>query len=112
MYHVAESIQIKTVTKETDLELKRLKKELRKANESLSKAESKLDIYAQFICYAPELARKWEAHRNLKKQDWEYACFPALVEAEKWKNRQGAKRGPKGLSEGERLRADYTPNGQ
>ena len=59
------------MTKETDLELKRLKKELRKASESLSKAESKLDIYGQFVCDAPELARKWEAHRNLKKQGWE-----------------------------------------
>ena len=46
-------MQIKTVTKETNLEHKRLKKELAKANESLSRAESKLDIMCQFVCDAP-----------------------------------------------------------
>ena len=53
LYHATENTQIKTVTKETELENKRLKKELAKANESLSRAEHKLDIMCQFVCDAP-----------------------------------------------------------
>ena len=58
------------------------------------------------------MEKLWEIHHKLKKDDWPQACFAALVEAEKWKKRQGAKRGPKGLTEGERLKAEYARSAQ